>query len=211
MKTRELLDRARGPLGPAVSVDFEYEHRPLEELGELLSTMNGFFAFDAGVQIFYAAGDGVGPELLYWNSSETWKESFDGFADDLFCFGQDILGMQFAIRAGSEVVTFNPETAESKHIGDSLEDWATWLLEDPPINGTAHLAKVWQDREGALEPNERLLPLELFVFGGEVNHENLVVRDSVAAMKARGPIAAGIHDLPPGSEVEIIPVDGKDQ
>lgn len=204
-KTRHLLDRAHGPLGPARSVDFGGEHRPLQELGELLSAMNGFFLFDAGVQIFYVGDDGVGPELLYWNSSEAWKESFDGLADDFFCFGQDILGMQFAIRAGSEVVSFDPETAHSEHIGDSLEDWAAWLLDNPTINGTATLAKVWQDREGALGPNERLLPLKPFAFGGEVRLENLVVRDSVDAMIARGPIASGTHDLPPGSKVRIIP------
>jgi hypothetical protein len=204
-KTRELLDRARGPLGPKVAVDFGSEHAPLRELAELLSEMNGFFAFNAGVQIFHAGGAGVGPELSYWNSSEAWKGAYDGLANDFFCFGQDVLGMQFAIKSGSEVVRFDPENARSYPIGDSLEAWASWLLSKPNINATATLAKVWQDRKGALEPNERLIPLKFFELGGEVSLENLMVKDSVEAMRARGPIAVQIHDLPPGTEVHLKP------
>ncbi|WP_019853100.1 hypothetical protein [Actinopolyspora mortivallis] len=202
-KLRELLGRARGPLGQAVSVDFGDEHTPLKELAELLSEMNGFFAFNAGVQIFHAGGDGFGPELSYWNARETWKEAFDGLADKYFCFGQDILGMQYAIQEGTALVRFDPETARSSHIGYSLEDWAAWLLDNPEINGTSILAKVWQDQKGPLEPGQRLVPLKFFEFGGEVSFDNLVVKDAVEAMRVRGPIAVQIHDLPPGSEIRL--------
>lgn len=192
-KTRELLDRARGPLGPTVSVDFGCEHGPLAELAELLSEMNGFFAFNAGLQIFRVGDEGVGPELSHWNSGEMWKEVFEGLADDVFCFGQDVLGMQFAIRNGSEVVRFDPENARSYPVGNSLEDWAAWLLSRTNINATATLAKVWQDRNGALEPHERLLPLRFFELGGEVSLDNLKVVDAVEAMRLRGPIAVQLR------------------
>lgn len=35
----------------------------------------------------------------------------------------------------------DPETAHSEHIGDSLEDWVPWLLDNPTINGIATLAR----------------------------------------------------------------------
>lgn len=205
IKTRELLDRARGPLGPSVSVDFGSEYGPLKELAEVLSEMNGFFAFNAGVQIFHAGGQGVGPELSYWNTSETWKEAFEGMADEYFCFGQDVLGMQYAIHEGTKLVRFDPETARSSHIGHSLEEWASWLLDNPEINGTSILAKVWQDQKGPLEPHQRLVPLKFFELGGEVSFDNLMVKDAVEAMRARGPIAVQIRDLPPGTEIHLEP------
>jgi ankyrin repeat protein len=209
-KTQELLDRARGPVGPPVLVDFGTEHRPLAELAELLSTMNGFFAFNAGVQIFHVGGEGAAPELLLWNTAQTWKDTFEGLAEDIFCFGQDVLGTQYAIRNGSEVVSFDPENARTEHIGHSLEDWSVWLLENPSVHATSTLAKVWQDREGALEPNQRLIPWTFLVFGGEVVHENLTVKDAVEAMRVRGPIAAATRDLPPGSAIKLIPVMPRD-
>lgn len=204
-RIRQLLEQADGPLGIPVSVDFGAEHRPLTELAELLSTVNGFFALYGGVQIFHAGGEGIGPELSAWNTSDTWKDAFEGLADDYFCFGQDILGMQFAILNGSDVVRFDPETARSSLIGHSLEDWAAWLLDNPTINGTATLAKVWQAKKGALQPSERLIPLQFFELGGEVSFDNLVVRDAAEAMRIRGPIAVQIRDLPPGAEIRIQP------
>lgn len=203
--TRALLERARGPLGQEVSVDFGNEYEALSELAELLSTMNGFYAFNAGVQIFHTGGPGESPELSYWNSPAAWKESFEGLADDVFCFGQDVLGMQYAIRNGTEFVRFDPETARSATIGHSLEDWSTWLLEDPKIRGTAFLAKVWQDEKGPLRPNERLIPLRFFELGGKVSFDNLVVKDAVEAMRIRGPIATQLQNLPAGSEVHLEP------
>lgn len=201
--TRALLDRARGPLGPGVAIDFGDVEGPLQELGELLSEINGFFAFNAGIQVFHAGDQGDGPELSHWNSSEAWKESFEGLADDFFCFAQDILGMQHAILGGTEVVRFDPETARHNHIGGSLEEWASWVLADPAMNATAVLAKVWQDRNGALEPDQRLIPLKALELGGEVSFDNLAVKDSVEAMRARGPVAVQIRDLPPGTEIHL--------
>ncbi|GAB3694958.1 SMI1/KNR4 family protein [Saccharopolyspora tripterygii] len=203
--TRALLESARGPLGPKVAVNFGSDHAPLQELGELLSEMNGFFAFNAGVQIFRVSEEGVGPELSYWNTGEAWKDSFEGLADDYFCFGQDVLGMQFAIKDGSEVVRFDPETARAERIGDSLDSWASWLMSNPNTRGTATLARVWQDNKGALDVDQRLVPRKFFEFGGKVSLDNLVVKNAVEAMRIRGPIATQIHDLPPGTEIRINP------
>jgi hypothetical protein len=198
-----LMNRARGPLGPKVNVDFGARSGPLAELGELLATTNGFFAFDAGVQVFHGGSDGMGYDVTTWNEPKTWKYTYQGLADDLFCFGQDILGTQFAIVARESVVRFNPETAEVTTIGTSLDDWAAWLLADPSVNATAGLAKVWQDSHGALQPGERLIPKQLLILGGQINLDNLVVKGAAECMRIRGTIAYQVHDLPDGAEIRI--------
>ncbi|RZS40750.1 hypothetical protein EV193_10363 [Herbihabitans rhizosphaerae] len=86
-----LLTRARGPAGPAATVDFGAESGPLAELAELLSSLNGFAVFNAGVQVFRAGEVGLGPDLATWNA---------------------------------------PETASRTVLGESLADWAAWLLAD---------------------------------------------------------------------------------
>ncbi|WND35848.1 SMI1/KNR4 family protein [Streptomyces sp. BB1-1-1] len=199
----QLLDRARGPLGPRVEVDLGTESGPLKELGDVLSQLNGFFAYNAGLQVFHAGPEGLGPDLVTWNDSETWKATYGGLADQSFCFAQDVLGTQHAIVGGDRILRFDPETAHSTVIGSSLEDWAAWVQDDPAVNATAGLALEWQRQNGALEPNERLIPLQFFVAGGGYEFDNLVVRDGAAAMRVRGPVAQQIKDLPDGAHIRL--------
>lgn len=199
----QLLQRARGPLGASVELDFGVPDGPLAELAALLTRINGFFLFNAGVQVYRAGEPGLGPELAWWNEPETWKAAYGGLADGLFCFGQDLFGTQFAIRNGIEVVTFDPETAATEALGDSLDAWAQWLLDDPDVRGAASFARAFQDSEGALQPDQRLLPLRLFVGGGSYDFDNLTVKDAATAMRIRGPIAQQLHDLPEGTVVRL--------
>lgn len=202
MSLIDLLQRAKGPLGPTVNVDFGVEQGPLDELARLLSAMNGFFAYNAGVQVYRAGDEGAGYDVLNWNSTQLWKSHYDGLADDFFCFGQDVLGTQFAVYQ-DQVVAFDPEDATHKVIGPTLADWAAWLAEDQDVNATNGLAHAWQKANGALAPNERLLPKQLIILGGAVAFENLAVSDAAKAMRVRGPIAKQIHDAPDGTRVRI--------
>jgi hypothetical protein len=199
----ELLARARGPMGPAIELDFGFEAGPLAELGPLISRVNGFFAFNAGIQVFRVGEEGLGPDMLAWNREETWKDTYAGLADDVFCFGQDIFGNQFGIVGGEQVVVFDPETAELELIGDSLEAWAQWLLADPEVNGAADFAHAFQKQNGALEPGQRLVPRQFFVTGGDYDFDNFAVHDAVTAMRIRGPIAQKVHDLPDGAVLRL--------
>jgi hypothetical protein len=198
-----LLGRARGPMGPAIEIDFGIPDGPLAELGTVLSRINGFFLFNAGVQVFRAGEEGLGHDLLAWNGEDTWKDTYDGLADDLFCFAQDIFGTQFAIVEGREVVRFDPETARDELLGESLEDWAAWLLADPDVNGAASFAYAYQQEKGALDPSERLVPRTFFVGGGSYDFDNFVAYDAVTAMRIRGPIAQQVHDLPDGATIRL--------
>ncbi|WP_236652349.1 DUF2625 family protein [Streptacidiphilus neutrinimicus] len=198
-----LLGRARGPMGPSIELDFGTGSGPLAELGALLSRINGFFLFNAGVQVFRAGEEGLGHDLLAWNGENTWKDTYDGLADDLFCFAQDIFGTQFAIVEGREVVRFDPETAQDELLGESLEDWAAWLLADPDVNGAASFAYAYQQEKGALDPSERLVPRTFFVGGGGYDFDNFVAYDAVTAMRIRGPIAQQVHELPDGATLRL--------
>ena len=199
----KLLARARGPMGRAIDLDFGLEAGPLAELGRVISRINGFFLFNAGVQVFRVGEEGLGPDMLLWNSDSAWKDTYNGLADDLFCFGQDIFGTQFAIAGGEEVVRFDPETADVTPLGTSLESWAQWLLADPDVNATASFAYAFQKQNGALEPHERLVPLQFFVTGGGYDFDNFAVRDATAAMRIRGPVAQQVHGAPDGASIRI--------
>ncbi|GAA0696249.1 hypothetical protein GCM10010193_58730 [Kitasatospora atroaurantiaca] len=199
----QLMGRARGPMGPAIDLDFGVESGPLVELGRVISRMNGFFLFNGGIQVFRVGEEGLGPDMLSWNSDEVWKDSYAGLADDLFCFGQDLFGNQFAVMGGEEVVRFDPETADVTPLGTSLEAWAQWLLADPDVNGVNSFAHAFQNENGALKPNERLIPLQFFVMGGSYDFDNLSVKDAAVTMQIRGPIAQKIHNAPDGATIHL--------
>ena len=201
-RVAELLARARGPLGPEVEVDLGDGRPASRELGRMISALNGFFAFNAGIQVFRVGPQGGGPELGEWNVTETWKYTYGVLADDLFCFGQDLLGAQFAVDDSAAVVRFDAETGRRQRLGDSLEDWAGWLLADP-AHGCGDLAVAWQRTNRALEPGERLLPRRLLVTGGAVQLDNLAATDAAKAMRIRGPVAQQVHGLPPGTKVQL--------
>lgn len=202
-KLDDLLGRARGPLGPAGTVDLGQRQGLLAELSDLLSRTNGFFLFNAGVHIFRAGPQGHGYDVESWNQSATWKDTYQGLADDLFCFGQDVLGTQFAIVGNKSVVAFEPEACGREVVGASLEDWAAWLLGNPDVHATAGLAHAWQKQNRPLDLTERLIPRQLLVLGGELTLENLVAKDAAECMRIRGPIAHQIQDLPDGATISL--------
>jgi len=197
----DLLTRAQGVLGQNAQVDFGVGG-PYGELAQLLSRRNGFTLFGSAVQVYRAGTAGAGPELGEWNTGELWKNTYAGLADEVFCFGQDVLGTQFGL-LDNQVVVFDPETADVEVIGNSLHDWAAWLLSDPQVNATVGLTVDWERTHGRLTPDQRLLPLRFLVLGGELELENLVVKDAAEAMRIRGPIAQQLHDLPDGAEIHL--------
>lgn len=199
----ELLRRSRGPAGPDVDAEFDRTAPAWQQLRRMLAACNGYAVFNAGVQVFRAGNVGVGPDLQTWNAPDTWKDTYGGLADGLFCFAQDLFGVQFAIDGSGEVVSFDPETADRTAIGADLNAWAAWLLSDPGGNGAGATATEWQDRCGALAHDQRLIPIRFFVLGGDYSLGNLRVEDSVTAMRIRGPIARQVHGLPDGSAIRL--------
>ncbi len=199
-----LISRGRAPLGASMTVHFDTASGPLAELATVLSRHNGFTVFNNGVQVFRAGTAGLGPEVQSWNDPGAWKSTYGGLADGLLCFAQDLFGVQFAIDEENRVVRFDPETADRRIIGVSVNSWAQWLLADPDVNGTYGFATAWQDRFGALQHNQRILPRTLFALGGSYDFDNLSVEDSLRCMRIRGPIAQRVHDTPDDGLVNLI-------
>jgi len=197
------MARARAPLGPFVTVDLGMIEGPLGELAEILSEVNGFTVFNAGIQVFRAGSRGLGPDLQTWNDPRTWRHSYADLAERLFCFAQDLLGVQFAIVAKRQVVAFDPETGGRTVLGDSLNAWAEWLLADPAVRGAYGLATAWQHQRGPLSHDQRLIPLQFFTLGGSHDFANLVAKDAAECMRIRGPLAQCIHDLPDGMRIRL--------
>ncbi|QZL04193.1 DUF2625 family protein [Streptomyces sp. BHT-5-2] len=198
-----LTARARYPLGPPVTVELDRSDGAYGELAALLTRHNGLTAFNAGLQIFRAGAEGLGPDLQTWNDPQTWKHTYQGLADGLLCFAQDLFGTQFALDSEGHVVRFDPETAERTILGDSLEQWAQWLLSDPDVNATHAFATSWQDRHGALTHDQRLIPLRFFTLGGTYEDANLTVKEAAQCMRIRGPLAQALYSLPDGAHFQM--------
>lgn len=141
--------------------------------------------------------------LEAWNNHALWKDEFDGLADEVFCFAEDVFGVQFAVE-GDKIVTFDPETGDRHGFADGIDEWAGMIVDRyRPLTGFP-LAHEWQLTRGPLEPGHRLLPKVPFVMKGEYSVENLYASEAVIGMRARGSIATQIRDLPDGTVVNLV-------
>jgi len=172
------------------------------ELAGLLRERNGFYAFESALHVFPFGVWGKGGTLNDWSMEQTWKHEYDGLADDMLCFAEDIFGDQFCLRGG-EICRFDAETGEVKPIADSLERWAKCVLDDYELLTGYPLAHEWQSRNGPLPAGKRLMPKIPFVLGGRFELANLSPIDAVSGMRSRGNLARQIRDLPDGARVEL--------
>jgi hypothetical protein len=85
----------------------------------LLQSRNGFYAFESALHVFASGWAGDELSVEEWNSASLWRNAFDGMADGLVFFAEDLFGSQFALRNG-EVVSFDPETGGVEHLADSM-------------------------------------------------------------------------------------------
>ncbi|MGH3998499.1 MAG: SMI1/KNR4 family protein, partial [Pseudonocardiaceae bacterium] len=153
--------------------------------------------------VFHVGSRGLGPELGQWNEAATWKNSYGGLADGLFCFAQDLFGVQFAIADNAQLVRFDLETAERTVLGEALADWAAWLLADPDVHAAYRFATAWQDTFGALGHHQRLIPWRFFALGGDYSFDNVVAKDAVDCMRIRGPVAQQLRRQSKGVTVRL--------
>lgn len=173
-----------------------------EELGEVLKTRNGFYAFETALHIFPSQRTCPPVSLEHWNEPRLWRAEYRGLADDALFFAEEAFGNQFCIRKGS-VCFFEAETGDYREMAKSMEDWAKIILEDYEFQTGFPLLHEWQVKNGRLQPGHRLIAKFPFVLGGEYVLDNLVAADAVEIMRARGNIAWQLQDVPEGAEVEI--------
>jgi hypothetical protein len=131
-----------------------------------------------------------------------WRDAYGGMADGLFFFAEDVFGTQFAVREG-EIVTFDPETAAVAHVAESIEQWASLLLDDYEFLTGYPVAAEWQALHGRLPARTRLVPKKPFVVGGDYVVGNLYALDAVEGMRFCASLAVQIRDLPDGTKVRF--------
>ncbi len=201
-----LLQLASEPLGNPIERLPEKIRRVAGDLADpletLLRTKNGFFAFERALHLFPLGKQTQGYDLERWNSQELWRNHYSDLLMDGLCFAEDIFGEQFLIREG-QIWRFDPETGEQEEHAADLNEWAYKILDDDQVEVGSLFANDWEYLQGPLDPEKRLIPRQLFVFGGDFDLENLVALDAVKGMQVRAEVAQQIRDLPDGSRVEV--------
>jgi hypothetical protein len=171
-----------------------------EELGEMLSKKNGFYAFDSALLVRPLTHVKPPLGIWEWNTPALWKYEYEGTLDGFLCFAEDVFGGQYALsRTG--IVAIDPETAETEDIASTLEQWADVILRNRNYRTGYSIAHDWQQRHGSIPVGHRLAPKIPFVTGGKYVLENLHPSIDVEAMRFRGSIARQIRDVPDGGHV----------
>lgn len=173
------------------------------ELLALLTTRNGFYAFESALEVFPIGSSKQLISLASWNDSRLWRSEFGRLipATSLF-FAQDAFGNQFAIN-GSEIALFYSEFAEFERMASSLNEWTEVILSDWRGYSGFELAHEWQAEHGPLQAGQRLIPKVPFVIGGKYELGNLYCGDIVDAMRFRGSLARQLLNVPDGTPSNI--------
>jgi hypothetical protein len=186
------LLKMAGTFGPAIA--------------ELLRRKDGFFAFESALRVFPMETSANSIGLLDWNANELWRNDYKGLADDHLFFAEDIFGVQFCV-ANGQICTFDPETGDLTTIADSIEKWAELILEDYNLLTGYSIAHAWQEKNGVLQNDLRLIPITPFVCGGAFAIDNMRAIGAVKGMKARANLACQLVNLEDGAKIEFQIID----
>jgi hypothetical protein len=204
---KALLDGTGEPLAPhASTADYQDALNPFPDaipLFDLLRIKNGWFAFDRALHLFPLGKMVSGYALLPWNEPALWKHAYSGQVQSCLFFAEDIFGVQFGFHQ-KEIVRFDPESGTLERFAATLDEWAQRILEDSAVETGEPLAREWQAVHRSLQPTERLLPKQLFSFGGEYATSNLYAMDAARGMQLRGDIYQQIKDLPNGTHIKLV-------
>ena len=203
-----LISIAGKPLrtGGALSLDGPMASSALaNDLIGLAKRKDGFYAFESALHVLpFASTTELG--IVDWNDDSVWKYEYNGAADQLLCFAEDVFGAQFAI-AGEAIVRFDPETGMSEEIARSIDAWASQILGDADVLTGYPIAHEWQIANGPIPIGHRLVPRVPFVLGGDFSVGNLRAVKATNAMRFYGYLATQIKTLPDGARIELRVVD----
>ncbi|HLX14125.1 MAG TPA: hypothetical protein VKS24_02830 [Bradyrhizobium sp.] len=195
-----LPEGPEGPDAPLVVLD------RFAEIGASISSVlrqkNGFFCFESALRFFPSETSRSSWGVTDWNKHDLWKADYDGLADDIFCFAEDLFGRQFVVFEG-KIGAFEPETGNVEFVASSLEQWASKILQDCNYMTGYSLGHEWQLDHGPLHQRHRLMARQPFVLGGEYSATNFASTDSLQMMKNLGNLARQIRDLPDGAQIRF--------
>jgi hypothetical protein len=168
-------------------------------LAPLWRARNGFVAFWSALQVFPVGGGAPAP--AFETVDALLRSAYGPLAEGHTAFAQDLFGSLFTWD-GSSVCRWDPETGEAEGVADDLDGWAAALLAEPELLAGSAFAFDWQERHGALEAGERLVPLLPWVLDGDWEDANLEPRDTLVALQERAALARAVAELPDGAEIE---------
>jgi len=181
----------------------KYPQTPVwQEIYEtLLSKRNGFIAFEQALEVFGSGACEHPCDIIYYNAMLNWPDIY-GLEEDAVMFGQDAFGFPFFL-SSKRVGQLNSETGEVIEMGNSLNSWASSLLEDWDYMTGWSVLKKWQDQFGQLGIGERLYPKIMFMFGGKYEVSNLYVAQMSEGVDFRADLFLQTKSIPDGTAVNI--------
>ena len=168
-------------------------------LAPLWQARNGWVAFWSALQVFPVGAGAPAPSFEAVDA--LLRSAYGPLAEGHTAFAQDLFGTLFTWD-GRGVCRLDPETGEAEPVAEDLDGWAAALLAEPELLAGSAFAFDWQERHGALEPGERLVPLLPWVLDGDWEDANLEPRDTLVALRERAALARAVTALPDGAEVE---------
>src|SRR5688572_29929920 len=179
------------------------EPEPPSELQALYHEFNGGLLWNGGLLIrSWAALDGFPLSVAAWNEETLWKHEFNGMLSGTTFFAEDTFGIQFGLR-GTDIVQFDPETAQVDRVAETIEEWWAVVARDPEFLTGFRLLEAWQKVNGPLPLGFRLIPKQLFMLGGEFSPSNLVAKPDIEGMRIRGQLWRLTKDLPEGTTIKF--------
>lgn len=177
-----------------------------DDLEKILREKNGFFAFECALRFFPCIDTKESFGLSNWNSDNLWRDDYEGLAENCIFFAEDVFGGQFCIKDNT-ICFFDPETGDYEEIACSFGDWAAEVLENYNFWTGYSLAREWQELNGRLPFDRRLMPKLPFVCGGKYEVDNLISINVISCMKSRANLARQIVNLSDGSKIEFKIID----
>ncbi|MFD3314288.1 hypothetical protein [Streptomyces sp. NPDC058694] len=175
------------------------------ELHQMRRNRNGFYAFESALHVFSSDNRTQrGQSIAPWNAAKGWLDSYGLLQPRLAFFAEDVFGGQFGTD-GTGIYSLNPETAALSHVGTTLREWAERVLDDYAYMTGYPVAHEWQSRHGEIPAGHRLIPRIPFVFGGAYSADNMILGESVAAMRYWGKIANSIAGVSDGAQLTFDP------
>lgn len=118
-------------------------------------------------------------------------------------FALDLFGGVFAVLE-SGVVRVDPETGDVSAHSNSVDEWASVLIEHPNFELGFSLAQEWKlQGRPPVGPSIRLMPKQPFVLGGDYVVENLVSVELSDAFRYYALLAKEIQDAGEGQSVVV--------
>ena len=206
----KLLSIAGEALSDVPSDGESFADGAFDALGDIISRRNGFYAFESALHVFPSGGVGLpGRSLQEWNDPSLWIDSYGGLVPPVLFFAEDVFGGQFAMMGG-RVYSFDPETARLTDFADDVRMWSSEILARYDFATGYSISHAWQVENGVLPVGHRLIPRIPFCCGGDFVVGNMLLVESVAAMRYWGHFARKIAQLSDGAQLKFDPriVDG---